>query len=291
MAFFHIHHLFEKNNSSTLEDYIKWSKENAPAENYILELVNHGGGFDLDAMGITYNANYKDSAFDKVTGWSKWMDINEFSNKMLPYLFSTGQNRWKDHLEVLKAEGDAHDGDAEQQPEHQVKHGNLPPAQQDPDDVHDNRQAVGLIGAVHQFMAERPEGVSPQFEQLHAKRNTDDGDAHHQTDDEVDDGNQDAAKDEPENVAECFHISQTYEKLSILPTHHFRQVSTKSAFGAIILDTCHPNRPYLTITRGRCPFLLRRMVFYCTPILLRRDRQGCGSLPRHARPDRASPNP
>jgi len=202
IGFFHIHHLFERCNSSTLEDYIKWSKENAPAENYILELVNHGGGFDLDAKGITYNANYKDSAFDKVTGWSKWMDINEFSNKMLPYLFPKGEYRWQDHLEVLNAEGDAHDGDAEQQTAHQVKRRNLPPAQQDPDDVHDNGQTAGLIGTVHQFMAERPQGVCSQLEELHAERNADDGDAHQQPHDVVDNGYDDPSQDEPEYVTD-----------------------------------------------------------------------------------------
>ena len=49
--------------ASTLVDFIKWSKENAPAENYILELVNHGGGFDLDTevltRGIAYDDNQK----------------------------------------------------------------------------------------------------------------------------------------------------------------------------------------------------------------------------------------
>lgn len=149
--------------ASTLTDFIKWSMEKAPAENYILELMNHGGGFDLEtevltkgiiyddnqkdkdgyniglgvvtiaealrqagthlkaiadanvyrisaayihdaegktvttkegtfSLGIslyagqreddyqytTYKANYKASAFDKATGWSKWLDMNEY---------------------------------------------------------------------------------------------------------------------------------------------------------------------------------------------------------------------
>ena len=51
--------------SSTLEDFIKWSVEQAPAENYILQLVNHGGGFDLDTevlntKGIAYDDNHPD---------------------------------------------------------------------------------------------------------------------------------------------------------------------------------------------------------------------------------------
>lgn len=48
---------------STLVDYIKWAKETAPAENYIIEFVNHGGGFDLNTetltKGIAYDDNHK----------------------------------------------------------------------------------------------------------------------------------------------------------------------------------------------------------------------------------------
>ena len=49
--------------ASTLTDFIKWSMQNAPAENYILEMVNHGGGFDLYTevltRGIAYDDNHK----------------------------------------------------------------------------------------------------------------------------------------------------------------------------------------------------------------------------------------
>ena len=126
---------------------------------------------------------------------------------------------------MLNAEGYAHDGDTAQQTEHQVNHSNLPPAQQDPDEVHYNGQDARLIGTVHQLMAEWPEGVSPKLELLHAKGNADDGNAHHKTDDEVDDRNEDAAKDEPEYVADGFHISQTYEKLSIILLRRDRRMT------------------------------------------------------------------
>ena len=46
---------------STLVDYIRWAKQTAPAENYILLPVNHGGGFDLDheiTRGIAYDDNH-----------------------------------------------------------------------------------------------------------------------------------------------------------------------------------------------------------------------------------------
>lgn len=51
--------------SSTIVDFIQWSVKNAPAENYIIEFVNHGGGFDLDTevltKGIAYDDNHKDA--------------------------------------------------------------------------------------------------------------------------------------------------------------------------------------------------------------------------------------
>lgn len=54
--------------ASTIVDYIKWAMETAPAENYIIEFVNHGGGFDLSTetltKGIAYDDNHKDKDGD-----------------------------------------------------------------------------------------------------------------------------------------------------------------------------------------------------------------------------------
>lgn len=133
---------------------------------------------------------------------------------------------------MLNAKGYAYDGDTAQQAEHQVNHGNLPPAQQDPDEVHHNGQDARLIGTVHQLMAEGPEGVNPKLEQLHAKGNADDSNAHHKADDEVDDRNEDAAKNEPEYVTDGFHIMQTYEKLSIILLRWLTQNGSPLVFQA-----------------------------------------------------------
>ena len=121
------------------------------------------------------------------------------------YFFSKGEDRADGHLEVLHAPGDAHDGDAEQQAEDQVEDGDLPPAEQDPDEVHHHRHAARLVGTVHQLMAERPEGVGPQFEKLDAKGDADDGDAQHEPHDVVNQGDDESAQDEPEDVAEELH--------------------------------------------------------------------------------------
>lgn len=59
--------------ASTLTDVIKWSMQNALAENYILEIVNHGGGFDLDTEYLTRGIAYDDN--HKVDGASKGIAI------------------------------------------------------------------------------------------------------------------------------------------------------------------------------------------------------------------------
>ena len=57
---------------STLVDYIKWAKRTAPAENYILMPMNHGGGFDLDQEGastrsIVYDDNHNSTGLSSKT--------------------------------------------------------------------------------------------------------------------------------------------------------------------------------------------------------------------------------
>lgn len=64
--------------------------------------------------------------------------------------------------------------------------------------------------AVNQFMAKGPQGVSPQFEQLHPAGYAYDGDAHQQTHDVIDDGDEDTAKNRPEYVAEQEHLGDYY---------------------------------------------------------------------------------
>ena len=57
---------------STLVDYIKWAKRTAPAENYILMPMNHGGGFDLDqevasTRSIVYDDNHNSTGLSSKT--------------------------------------------------------------------------------------------------------------------------------------------------------------------------------------------------------------------------------
>lgn len=106
---------------------------------------------------------------------------------------------------MLHAPRDAHDGDAEQQAEYAVDNGNLPPAEQDPEQVHHRGEATGLARPEDHRMAERPESKRPQLEELQPERNPDDGHAHHQAHDEIQDRNDEAAEEQPEDIAEKSH--------------------------------------------------------------------------------------
>ncbi len=48
-------------SAQTLADFITWSKQVAPAENYILIPTNHGGGFDIDHEVLTRAIGYDDN--------------------------------------------------------------------------------------------------------------------------------------------------------------------------------------------------------------------------------------
>ena len=84
--------------------------------------------------------------------------------------------------------------------------GDLPPAQQDPDQVHDDGKAARFAGLVHQLVSERAQRIAAQLEQLNAERNADDGDAHQKPHDEIDDSHEDTPEYEPQKIAEKVHF-------------------------------------------------------------------------------------
>ena len=126
---------------------------------------------------------------------------------MIPRPLSTDflserENGGDGHLEVLQTPGNSHDGDAEDQAEDQMDECDLPPAQEDPDKIHHNGKTARLAGTVDQFMAEGPQGIGAQLEQLHAERDADDGNAHQQANKVIDYGDQQSAENKPEKITE-----------------------------------------------------------------------------------------
>lgn len=90
-----------------------------------------------------------------------------------------------------------------------MNHGNLPPAQKNPDEVQTMDTQPGWLGR-QPIHGQRATGRKSQFEQLHPAGYADDGDAHQQTHDVIDDGDEDTAKNRPEYLAEQEHLGDYY---------------------------------------------------------------------------------
>ena len=82
-----------------------------------------------------------------------------------------------------------------------MQEGNLPPAREDPEEVHHDGQAARLVGLVHHLVSERPQRIRSQLKQLNTKGNADDGDAHDEPHHIINEGNDDTSQEEPEDVA------------------------------------------------------------------------------------------
>ena len=108
------------------------------------------------------------------------------------------------HREVLEAERDAQDGQAQQHAEQHMGDREPEPADDDPDDVHD---ALGepVAGRLLQFPSERPHDVAGQLEGLDAERDADDRETRQQARQQVGDAEPHAAQHEPQHVADGLH--------------------------------------------------------------------------------------
>jgi hypothetical protein len=116
-------------------------------------------------------------------------------------LFPEGKERGRDHLEVLTAERNSDDGDAEDQATDDMDQSDLPPSCKDPDYVHYDRKATGLLRSVDQFVAERPEGIGPDLKQLNPERNSDYSQTHKKSDDVIDNSDDKASEKEPYDIS------------------------------------------------------------------------------------------
>ena len=107
---------------------------------------------------------------------------------------------------MLETERNADDGDAADEAESEMGHGNLPPTEKNPKDIHKDVETSGSIVSFYDFSAERPQGESTEFPQLKAERDTDDGNAEEKAYQEISERNQESAQHEPENVTDEFHM-------------------------------------------------------------------------------------
>jgi hypothetical protein len=120
-------------------------------------------------------------------------------------LTSKGVEGKSGELEVLHAEGDADDGDAQQEPDTQVAQADPDAAAQQPDHVEDNGQAAGVVPGLPRGATERPQGQHTQLHRLQPERDADDGDHQQQAADKIFHCNEDAAEQQPDDVSKTAH--------------------------------------------------------------------------------------
>ena len=118
----------------------------------------------------------------------------------LPYYFRAERHQGElCQLEVLESEGDADNGDAENQTDAQMFDRQRHAGENDPQDIHDQRNRAGTP---HDFLPERTAGQFRKLEALHADRNADDGHAPQQSADKPRQSAEKSAENKPYKIAE-----------------------------------------------------------------------------------------
>lgn len=144
------------------------------------------------------------------------LDLAHLDWRLL-YYFAKREDGADGHFEVLEPQWNTDNCDAENEAECQMQRGNLPPTTENPYQIHNHGYATGLIRAIYQLMTKWPQGVRAQFEQLNAKWYAYDCDAHQQSHQIVNQGDDNPAKDKPENVAKRFHIGSKDTERILFP--------------------------------------------------------------------------
>ena len=98
-------------------------------------------------------------------------------------------------------EGDANDGDAENDAVEGMGEPNPNAANKEPKHIHEYAQATWLRGLPLHLRAERPDGQHTQLHALQTKRYSDDGNHQNQTSYEILQGNVQPAEDNPDDVS------------------------------------------------------------------------------------------
>ena len=120
---------------------------------------------------------------------------------MLSNLLTEGHQGQQCQLEMLQSEGDAYDGDAEEQSYKGMAHSHLDAAKDDPQDVEAHRQAAHLALLVLDGATEGVERQARHLEQLQAYGDTYDGDAIHYSQHEICDREEKASEHYPHEIS------------------------------------------------------------------------------------------
>lgn len=123
--------------------------------------------------------------------------------------FADNASKWHQrvscHLEMLFAERDPYDRDAEDESEQKMYGGNLPPSIYHPKNVESGGQ-TSRRRVYRDFLAERAKGQNSKSDDFQPERDTDDRDAHQQSSDKIHQGCEKTSQKEPYYVTESSHI-------------------------------------------------------------------------------------
>ena len=111
---------------------------------------------------------------------------------------------------MLLGKRQANDGNSQQNAKKQVRQGNPDAAYYDPDHVENGGEAARIARHVPNFAAKRHQAHQADFEALHPKWNAYDGDAEDKTRDHVLDKDDQAAKNEPDDVS--YEVHKVFSK-------------------------------------------------------------------------------
>ena len=101
-------------------------------------------------------------------------------------------------FEMLHAEGDSDDGDAEDYPEKEMRQKYPYSPDEEPDDIHEEGKTTATLRDVNNLTAERPEGEHSEFQSLYPKRYSDDRDKQADTGYKVFQRDEETAEQDPE---------------------------------------------------------------------------------------------
>ena len=116
-----------------------------------------------------------------------------------------GEESQGDEFNVLFGEGDAYDGDGEDDGRQEMGQGDPPAKKQQPDDVEEDAQGAVGVFAFDDFLAEGSERSNTDLDRLDAERNADNGHAEQEPAENIAHGGHQPAEDQPDDIAECGH--------------------------------------------------------------------------------------
>ena len=123
----------------------------------------------------------------------------------LDHRFAEGAQGEFHQFKVLAGKGDADDGDGQQQGENDMDQGRIEAAADEPDAITKDRETAHAAPPGHYRSTKGRKHQAGQLEALEAKRNPHEGYAQHQPADQVAQGREQPAADEPDNIAEEVH--------------------------------------------------------------------------------------